>query len=369
MQVPGDQAEDAVFREPYEIVNECRQPGRCSDDTPKVAAVDLLRSGLPQLSNGKTVVVCCYRVIDEPNTPKVLVWAMRTGEAGTLTWPSRGFSGENTVRAMESLLVTSFSYLGPAVDYKGWRVAGTREQMWFELKASTHVAVDITAARRWRWVLPSEVVNEEEVAGDKVDPDIREDVLCFPALATLLDPARLTPLPPAQVGFHTTDGDALAYAASIGVMRGGKTAPFGNGYYLDSYERALKVMGRGKDKSPGMVRYAVVPHRCTMLLGRGSDRADRSPVTRHLGDLQPLVRASAKVRDGGARWAEDCDSVSRGRLAVEVSGARHVMLPRTCVREVSSYIPQGYCGGGSSASTVPPKYSSISYTQSDDTSA
>lgn len=103
-----------------------------------------------------------------------------------------------------------------------------------------------------------------------------------------------------------------------------------------------------------MVRYAVALGRHTMMLGRPTDRPDVSAITRHVGMVKPIVRASAKARDADGRWTRSCDSVGRGRLAIELGGTRHNMEPRICVRGVANFMPLEYCPGtsGSVSSTV-----------------
>tara|TARA_B100002051_G_C16740225_1_gene643806 strand:+ start:1859 stop:2587 length:729 start_codon:yes stop_codon:yes gene_type:complete len=236
--------------------------------------------------------------------------------------------------------------------------------MWFELVAARHVAVDVGSCRGWRWTMPSEVVNEQNVAGDPVDPMIREDLLRKPGLSRVGCPSdKEVRVSHAQVGYYAGPSETLGYGATIGVTRGDKFAPFGCGYYLDSYERAQQVMARSTGGPICMVRYAVAPGRTTMLLGRETDPVDRAPMTSHLGAVKPLVKAAAKVRDADGRWADTCGGIGRGRLAVDVGGARHVMAPRFCVEGTANYIPLEYCGSQHRGRRDSPKTSSLSYTR------
>lgn len=316
-----------------------------------------LRQGLPSGPQGCKAEVCVYWIRHvRADTPFVLMALHR--DNNEMRWPKYAIgSAECAIPAIERQLVASFAYLGPAPSYRGWRVGDRGLQFWFELECTHEGAVDVTQCRGWRWALPSEIVNEGHVAGDTVAAEVRDDIASCPDTAVMYNGKTGAASPLVQAAYYAGPSQTIGYAAVVGSKRAGASAPFGEYYYLDSYERAVAALGTS-GSTRGMIRYAVVVGRQTMLLGRETDRADASAMTRHIGIVKPIVRASSKARDADGKWARGCDSVGRGRLAVELGGTRHTMEPRMCVKDVSSFVPLEYCGG------APPAVSStVSYTQ------
>lgn len=285
-------------------------------------------------------------------TPFVLLALHRDGNE--LKWPRYAIgSVDGAIPAMERQLVSAFASMGPAPSYRGWRVGQRGVQLWFELETAQERAVDVTQGGGWRWALASEIVNEGHVAGDPVAAEVRKDVSECPDIGVLYQEGTSGVAPPVQAAYYAGPAGAVGYAASVGAARAGASAPFGPHYYLDSYERAIASLGTAR-AGRCMVRYAVALGRHTMMLGRPTDRPDVSAITRHVGMVKPIVRASAKARDADGRWTRSCDSVGRGRLAIELGGTRHNMEPRICVRGVANFMPLEYCPGtsGSVSSTV-----------------
>ena len=355
---PGSGGDGAVIlEEPYEvIVGACE--GATSSQSDETASLASLRSGLPPCEEGTMTELCCYRTVNSSTSRPILLWALKSLESGELGWTRVAFAGEQTIRLMENTLVNAFADLGPAASYRGWRtgVSG-RHQMWFELRTTRHVATSVVGCRGWRWVMPSEIVNEQNVAEDAVDVSIREDMLGAPGV--VIGSECLSA--PAQVGYYVGASKTLGYAATLGVTRADRFAPFGPGYYLDSYERAKQALSRPSPDGVCIVRYAIAPGRTTMLLGRATDPPDSAPMTKHLAAVKPLVKAAAKVRDADRRWARTCGGIGRGRLAVELSGQRHIMAPRFCVSDADSYIPLEYCSSVATVSNTVCKSSRLSY--------
>lgn len=317
-----------------------------------------LASGLPPDVEGSRVDVCVYRVKRVcSGTPFVLL-ALHS-DANELRWPRHAATtSAGVIPGAERLVVGAFAALGPAAAYRGWRHTRSGTQLWFQLECAHDHALDVRSLGGWRWALASEIVNEGHVAGDHVHAEVQRDVASCPDIGVLYCRVTGAPSPPVQAGFYCGPTRALGYAAAVGSRRAGPVGPFGEHYYLDSYERAVAVLNAASDRH-AMVRYAVTTGRQAMLLGRSTDAPDASAMTRHLGMVRPIVRASAKARDAESKWARECDSVARGRLAVEVGGARHTMEPRMCVHDVAGFLPLEFCGSGA----PPPSVSStLSYT-------
>lgn len=328
------------------------------------AGLDKLRSGIPANIAGRRVSICAYRVIESPGSIPLLLFALQR-KTERLTWPVLDSSviEPRLLCEAETLLVDSLQDYGPAAMYRGWRNGEDEVQLWFELNCVSMTAMDVRKLNRWRWVMPSEIVNEGEVAGDKVEDCIREDLLSNPALCLLMSKEQEAPLPSARAGYYCGSSKSMGFAAVVGPKRAGPSAPFGPHYYLDSYSRALATMNRGKDANLCIVRYAVIIGRQAMLLGRPTDPQDKAPMTKHLALARPLVRETSRVRDADSKWSRDCDGISRGRLSADAAGTRHTLEPRICVEDLRGLVPLDYCGPPSEA-CVPSTCisSSVSYT-------
>ena len=346
-----------VLRDAYEVLEKDTDDEYVAPswDECNYAGLEALKSGLPAAHLCGRTQVCAYRILCEREHPPVLLLALRRS-AQRLSWAIRHCEVDSAIEDIERMLVDAFGHLGPAPAYRGWRLANGSVQLWFELKCSKHVSTDLRDADGWRWVLPSDVVNEREVAGDPIDPAVVADVLGTPELCILRDSETGVVAPPSQSAFHVGGAPGLGYAATIGVKRADSSAPFGPHYYVDSFRRAVAAMS---GDSSSIVRYVWTPGRHTMLLGRATDQPDRSLLTLHLGAGRPMVRAAAKARDADARWARECDSVSRGRLAVDVGGTRHVMEPRGCTTDIGSFIPLDYAWTGAVSSCISSRISYI----------
>ena len=327
------------------------------------AGLSNLRSGLPpRPATSGSVDVCAYRVGHiNAHAPFVLFALHR--DANELRWPQHACGpADGLIASIESRLVDAFATLAPAPSYRGWRSALGKTQLWFQLECARNAPSDAARCNGWRWALGSEVTNEGHVAGDPIASDVRSDFSNEPRMSILLRRGTGEHAPCVQAAYFCGPARALGYAAAVGGRRAGQTAPFGDNYYLDSYERAIAAL-RGEATQSCMVRYVVVVGRQGMLLGRDTDRADTSAMTRHVGMIKPIVRASAKARDADGKWAKTCDALGRGRLAIETGGSRHTMEPRLCVQRVSSFLPLEYCGGAGSVEACPPVSSKVSYTR------
>ena len=326
------------------------------------AGLASLNSGLPiGEARARRVDICVYRVsYVNVHAPFVLFALQRSG--CELAWPEHtGGVSECSIPCIERRLVDAFSALAPAPQYRGWRKTEGALQLWFELVCAQTRPSNAAKCDGWRWAMASEVTNEGHVAGDAVSARIQDDFSDNPQFALVRRQGSSEHAPCVQAAYFCGPAKAMGYAAAVGGRRAGYTAPFGDYYYLDSYERAVASLRTAATRSC-MVRYAVVVGRQSMLLGRDTDRADTSAMTRHVGMIKPIVRASARARDADGKWAKRCDSLGRGRLAIEAGGCRHAMEPRLCVQRVSDFVPLEYCGGAGSVEAEPPVSSRISYT-------
>ncbi len=315
-----------------------------------------LSSGLPPAATDpsaqvtdRTAEVCVYRsMFLDAGTPFVLFALHR--HDNELRWPKAtvldaSVPGDRLLSSVERRIVAAFAALGPATSYRGWRQGPRGVQLWFEIECAHDRASDARSGSGWRWALASDIVNEGHVAGDSIAAEVGNDLSQWPDACVMYASDSGAAAPPVQAAYFCGPVRALGYAAVVGGRRGTSAAPFGEYYYLDSYERVVATLGSIK-RGHCMVRYAAVVGRQGMLLGRPTDRPDSSAMTRHVAMVRPIVRASSRARDADGKWTRTCDSLGRGRLAVELGGTRHTMEPRLCVKAVTSFVPLEYWGFG-----------------------
>jgi hypothetical protein len=213
----------------------------------------------------------------------------------------------------------------------------------------------------WWWALAAEILNYKYILDIAINAAATTFLSRHYKLCLLYDSAGHVYETP-EVGYYGNYYKKIAAVASLGLSRQSQNASFGPYYYFSTFIHALRnavrtitsqpfkigdtfitVDDKGRYEKGGLVRFALFVGKTKMLMGRPVDPVDDSPISQRLAAEREFVKAMLKLRDSGAKWTTDYNSVRIGSHAIKLPDKPVIITqPMVALKTYEQQVPLEY---------------------------
>ena len=216
------------------------------------------------------------------------------------------------------------------IEYKGFIEYG--DELMICIKYSIkkeHLTEGKNDSKYW-WALTSEIINNKSILNFDISKTATKFLLENTQICLLYNSDGYTYETP-EVGYYGNYYKKIVSVASLGLSRETTSASFGPFYYFSDFNRAMRyafwtsdfksqkigdefitIDDKGRYKKGGIVRFALFAGKTKMLLGRKNDMPDDSSISQELADKHVFVKNMLTLRDSGAKWIKEFDSIRIG---------------------------------------------------------
>ena len=315
------------------------------------------------------VKVCLYQINKEELHP-FLMFLLYKDEHNVLDFPTEKLNGIDPILAKFREI---FAEWNAEIEYKGFIKDGEGIVLVLEYDASANASSKALANtkelqkgtynNKWWWVLTAEVINVKEVLNFPIKKSATDFLLKNQELCLLKQKKTAVVYETPEVGYYGNYYKKIAAVASLGLSRESPYASFGPFYYFSNYTHAIRnafwsnkakpvkigeeyitVDDKGRYDKGGIVRFALFSGKTKMLLGRPTDLPDDSHISEELAEKSPFVKSMLKLRDSGAKWIAEYNSIRIGSHTVTLTdkGTDIHTNPLIALREYEQQVPLEY---------------------------
>lgn len=338
--------------------------------------VDALPQTIPK-KQYKTIHVCTYKINSQELFPFIM-FLLSKDATNTLEFPDlSGYTAPDLKQHVLTEFRQIFADVEAKIEYKGfiedektdgiilvleYKEKNENKNENENLSKSNQPLVEKgTYTKDWWWVLAAEIINNQAVLNFPIHPLTTTFLVKHHALGLLYDKEGNVYETP-EIGYYGNYYKKIAAVASLGLSRESPYASFGPFYYFSNYTHAMRnafwsnqakpikineeyitVDDEGRYKKGGLVRFALFPGKTQMLLGRPTDKADDSRISQELAAKSPFVKAMLKLRDNGAKWIAQYNSIRIGQHQINTTEGKTITTnPLIALRDYEQQVPLEY---------------------------
>ena len=282
--------------------------------------------------------VCVYRINKVELYPFVM-FILYKDDNNYLNLPDlTGYVGSDLIAYVLTEFKNIFSDDKAEIEYKGFIEEADGIVVVLEYKDFVPTVVENKNIiekglydNKWWWALASEIINNKLLLNFPISEFCTNFLIKHNKLSILSDKNGNVYETP-EIGYYGNYYKKIAAVASLGLSRESPYTSFGPFYYFSNYTHAMRnafwhnnnqstkvgdefitVDDKGLYKKGGLIRFALFVGKTKMLLGRANDIKDDSRISIELAKKKPLINYMLKLRDSGAKWIIEYNSIRIGQ--------------------------------------------------------
>ena len=300
------------------------------------------------------VYLCPYNVVNDATTPflQYLLYNMfgfiNFIQLGHVKIKDNSIVEQSKTHLLALLSSKCVEFIESNVEYKGVLIERGQLYIFFDLTNCKLRLNDIYRSCDLWFVLPSEILNEQKIAGLEVCDKVCNFFASKLEFCFLYDENRDRYESP-HIAYATKHENKTAFTYTFGVTASKSNAIFGANYYFTNFDNCLvqiRTLEEYVNESiVGMIRVALFFKKYKIVENLLTDPVDESDIKKQRyndpnldADYEKLI---ARISDHDGKWTEHYDSIILSYAMLD-NGKLMKDLPITCVKSYDQQYPLSY---------------------------